>query len=223
MRSALRWRWIFAIGQLAVCLLVVWPIRHGFISEVRTLVASYSGRKESPGPVRSMPLLMDWRPSPEEQRRIDDYDRRIEAPAALNFPAGCLTLPYAMVSSAHTEWNPTGIDFRYWRDLSWPLLGIMFWWSAGKCLEGLLLARKGISFTISWRHPVLGLWEVITGGLAMALGLSFWADREGSASPEVLYAGGVVWILLGIMSITAFWLQRRRAKAATSTQSSAVS
>lgn len=197
------------MGQLSVCLVAVWPIRYGFVSEARRVAAEYSKKQESPNQAPHPLIYLDWQPSQEEQKQLNDYERRIWAPAALNFPAGCLDIPYAMLSSAHEEWRPMGIiDFRYWRDLYWPILGIIFWWSVGKSLEGLLLARKGIAFPLSWRHPVLGLWEVLTGGIAMALGLSFWADRQG-VSPEAIYAGGVLWVLLGLMTVTAFWLQRR--------------
>jgi len=32
-----------------------------------------------------------------------------------------------------------------WRDLSWPIVGIFFWWLAGRSIEALLFSRHKIS------------------------------------------------------------------------------
>jgi len=71
--------------------------------------------------------VLDLRPSPEMDGRIRDYERRIWTPASINFPAGMLEIPYDILSKSHAKWRPLGMDFLFWRDLSWRLTGIVFW------------------------------------------------------------------------------------------------
>ena len=88
------------------------------------------------------------------------------------------------------------------------LVGMVFWWSSGKCIDGLLLARKAVALRLSWIHPILGIWELLAGGALYVLGLSFATQLPGDPPPDVLAGSGIVWILLGAVSIAGFWRQR---------------
>jgi hypothetical protein len=172
-RAGLKWRWNLPLGHLVFCAFLLAPWWHGFVSELHRSIIAYSGEQASSASPQNRPLILKFDYSAEEERRMRNFERRIWTPAALNFPAGALTIPFAMFSSTHEEWHPREMFFEHWRALSWPLMGIVFWWSAGKGLEALLAARKSHAFPLSWIHPVLGIWEVLTGGLLYALGLSF--------------------------------------------------
>lgn len=215
-RAALKWRWNLPIGHLLLCAFLVAPLWHGFLSELHGSIIAYSGEHASSESPQNRPLILKMDYSEEEERRMRNLERRIWTPAALNFPAGAVTIPVAMFSNTHEEWHPRGMFFEHWRALSWPLMGIVFWWSAGKGLEALLLARRSLILRLSWIHPVLGTWEVLTGGVLFELGLSFSTKMSGDPPPDVVAGSGLLWVVLGATTIAGFWLQRRLSRQAAS-------
>jgi len=88
--------------------------------------------------------------------------------------------------------------------MSWPLIGIMFWWAAGRGLEGLLAARRGIIRpAISWAETgIAAVCVFIFGGVAIFLPF----DREtvrGDPSVKILLMGCGLWAILACVIIVA--------------------
>jgi len=62
-----------------------------------------------------------------------------------------------ILNPSKEEWVPLGMDVITWRAISWPLLGILFWWSAGRGIEALIATRRGlVQPEISWVKAAIG-------------------------------------------------------------------
>jgi len=153
------------------------------------------------------------------QRRIKISEAREWAVAGLNLAGGLPDLTYAILSPEHTEWTPRGMFFWTWRDLSWPIIGIFFWWLAGRSLEGLLFSRHKILL------PKIRWWEVVVSLPALAFG-AIWAVGlciDQSARTEfplwmLLAVFGSMWVVLGASTSLAYFVQwRLRKRLASST------
>ena len=126
---------------------------------------------------------------------------------------------YAILSPAHSEWTPKGMFTWTWHDLSWPIIGIFFWWLAGRSLEGLLFSRHKILL------PKIRWWEVVVSLPALAFG-AIWAVGlciDQSARTEfplwmLLAVFGSMWVVLGASTSLAYFVQwRLRKRLASST------
>ena len=82
----------------------------------------------------------------ELQRTEDDSTKAAEirtaVPLALNLPVFVVQLPYILVAPAKREWIPKGIFPNTWRDLTWPIVGMCFWWFLGRSIEA---SRRRVS------------------------------------------------------------------------------
>src|SRR6266513_1546571 len=137
-------RWIFPLAQLFLCAVILWPMRSMLVGQIRTSLREYGTSHDTaarnPVAPRLRPFDLDLS-DPDVQRRIRISEAREWAVAALNMPGGLPDLTYAILSPAHSEWTPRGMFMWTWRDLSWPIIGIFFWWLAGRSLQGLLFSR----------------------------------------------------------------------------------
>jgi hypothetical protein len=101
----------------------------------------------------------------------------------------------------------------FWRSVSWPFFGIIFWWIAGRGIEALVASRRRLlSPVITWIEVFVASVDVALGTLILALFLS--GDRSGFVFPwpSAIAASGL-WILLGgttIVARVAQWRIRRR-------------
>jgi hypothetical protein len=129
---------------------------------------------------------------------------RVSAPALLN-------LPCVLLGLARHEWVPTGMLPEFWRSITWPLIGAVFWWIAGRGIEALIASRWcGLSPRMTWA-------EVIAASLVTTLGvlicIGFLSDPSMRADcifpwPGAAAASGL-WILLGATTVTARLVQWR--------------
>jgi hypothetical protein len=168
-------RWIFPVGQLFLCMLLV---------SIALL------------PPRYVPHTF-----------ADHID---EAIATMNLPGVLIELPTVIFSANHVLWRPPFLTFRMWRAISWPVLGMVFWWIAGRATEALL--------AINYRQlaPKIGWVETVTGFLVMAAGATMFggmlfglsAAQRDMESTRLAAAGGL-WALLGSLSVIARFRQWR--------------
>lgn len=157
-------------------------------------------------------------PVPSERQRTDDAatkvaDIRSEAPLALNFPVLVAQLPYILVRPAKREWVPKGMPPETWRALSWPFVGILFWWILGRSVEALRTARRSVVHPrISWVETAFAL-ILLGAGLVTLVGiLTTTPDDRSDLKFMTLLAGGLLWGILATVTITARFLQGRVAK-----------
>ena len=213
-------RWIFPLAQLFLCAVILWPMRLMLVGQIRASLREYGSSHDTAARNSVTPRLRSFDLSdPDVQRSIKTSEAREWAVAALNLPGGLPDLAYAILSPAHSEWTPRGMFMWTWRDLSWPFVGIFFWWLAGRSIEGLLFSRHKILL------PKIRWWEVVVSLPALALGATFAAglcidQNERTRFPlwMLLAAFGTMWLVLGASTSLGYFVQwRLRRRLASST------
>jgi hypothetical protein len=132
-------RRILPVGQLLLCLVLLWPCRS------RIAWNAFGLRIPSDAPPSGITVNADGTFNltfnPEWERWAKTQDSILDTVAMLNLPGGMVQLPYAIFGETHMEWRPGATDFKVWRVISWPLLCLPFWWMAGRGVEAFLAAR----------------------------------------------------------------------------------
>jgi hypothetical protein len=195
-------RWIFPITELVVCAVLLWPWRGFFIVQMRAAAHAYWPTKVEQPVLR---LNVVQLPETPRERRAETMSMiRISTPGLLNIPCSLLGL-------ARSNLVPKGMLPSFWRSISWPFIGIIFWWIAGRGVEALLASRWHVlSPSITWV-------EVVVSSLVILLGLFLWAGFLSDASfrSDFIYpwplgaAASGMWILLGGATAAARLVQWR--------------
>lgn len=212
-------RWVLPPVQLAVCLALLWPVRSRLLLGVLESIDSYSRPTPKtsvvPNPKRVYIVVP---PETPETQQTDDAsakvaDIRTKAPLALNFPVLVAQLPYVLLSPAKREWVPKGMPPDTWRSLSWPFVGILFWWFLGRGVEALRTARRSVVHPrISWIETAFALILLGTGLVTLIGTLTTTPDDRSDIQFMALLAGGLLWGVLATVTLTARFLQWRVAK-----------
>jgi len=207
-RHTLAFRWLLPITQLVLSMVVLWPLHTILIQQVRLSIREYR-HQQTPLPrltegqqfrILEVPL------SPQERLELETFEsleKREWIPIMLNLPAGLVQLPYAIFTPSKQEWMPRGMNFKTWRVISWPLIGILFWWSGGRGLEALLAARRHLV------HPKIGWIETVVGAAlflfstVIAIGIPISAGADKDFPMKFLVAGAGIWAVLGGMMVAA--------------------
>jgi hypothetical protein len=210
-------RWVLPSVQLLVCLAILWPVRGRLLLGVEESIDSYSPPTSRDWIVLDPKGLVVPPITPEFQRTADIAakvaDLRMKVPLALNFPVLIVQLPYILVRPAKREWVPKGMFPDIWRALSWPFVGIFFWWFLGRSFEALPTARRSIVHPrISWVETAWALILLVTGLVTLIGLLTSTPDDRADAQFMTLLAGGLLWGLLATITIAARFLQWRLAK-----------
>jgi hypothetical protein len=142
--------------------------------------------------------------TPQRERAAELAQLRVSTPALLNLPCGFLGL------ATHAS-VPDGMLPDFWRSISWPFVGIIFWWMIGRSLDALVGARRRVLLpAITWIEVALGLLVVVFSG---AICIGFLSDA--SFRDEFFYpwrwaaVAYVLWIVLGAMILAARLVQWR--------------
>jgi len=216
-RHAFPFRWVLPITQLVLCVVVLWPLRATLIQQIRDSVRAYRPLKtppSRPSANQQIRILVLDAVNPQQQRALQALERREWTPMMLDLPSGLMQLPYVILNPAKKEWIPRDMDFKTWRAISWPLLGMLFWWGAGRGIEALLATRQHLV------HPRIGWIETIVGAAlfmfcAVAAVCLPLYGRVGEDFPVKLWvAGSGTWAVLGRVMVAARvaqWRIRRRA------------
>ena len=213
-------RWVLPITQLLVCAVVLWPLRSDFVTEIGASIDEYRGH----------PRVFKFKASPEQEQLLERYEkqhplsaedrllfrlpledkhaaqvrqRRLDIAKVLNFPGGLVNLPYAIWGPTRIDWTPKGMDLDLWRALNWPLMCIGFWWIAGRGIEALLAARRGLIYPrIRWIETFLALLPCISGVMLSIIAVVV-GRAENDSVWVIAFAAGALWTLLGAVIITA--------------------
>lgn len=220
-------RWVLPSVQLVVCLALLWPVRGLLRLGAEESIYSYFPPTPKGAVVRDPGANIILPPVSPERQRTDDAaaeiaDIRMKAPLALNFPVLVWQLPYILVSPAKREWVPRGMSPDTWRSLSWPCLGLFFWWFLGRSVEALLAARRSVVYPrISWIETSFALVLLSTGLITLVGILTTTPDDRRDLEFMALLAGGLLWGVLATVTITARFLQWRAAKRNAAAQGAA--
>jgi hypothetical protein len=211
-RRVIAFRWVLPIAEILVCVALLWPWRGILAWQFRATGHAYLPAKIDE-PVHFNVVLTPNAKTPQETNAEELSEIRISAPAVLNMPCSLLGL-------LRREAVPRGFLSEFWRALSWPFFGIVFWWIAGRGIEALVASRRRLlSPAITWI-------EVFVASLVITLGVFIWllffsGDRAGFVFPwPGALVGSAMWILLGgatIAARVAQWRMRRWSKTDTAT------
>jgi hypothetical protein len=191
-------RWALPLGQLVLCALLLWPVRP------RIALALHLTALAEP------PLAFRLNETGWMFTRWAETNS-MKVVAALNIPVGLLQIPYVVVSSDKNEWTPPGIDLFVWRAMVWPILGMLFWWIAGRGAEALAAARqKRLTPPIHWLEMIVGLLLLAMGVL---LFLVFALNRPRDDPSDLWFLPmAILWAFLGSLSVAGRVLQWRLRK-----------
>jgi hypothetical protein len=219
-RRTLALRWVLPIAQLVLCVVVVWPLRGALVQQVRHSLRAYrSGKTQPPELLKDQQFgIVALDPlTPQQRRSLEVSEIREWVPMMLNLPSFLVQLPYAILSPAKQEWVPRGMELMMWRVISWPLVGILFWWSAGRGIEALLAARRHlVQPQISWIETVVGAALFLFCSVA-AVCVPLSAGVEDGFSLKPLVAGLGTWAALGAAMVAARVTQWRTRRGLEST------
>ncbi|MFZ1975172.1 MAG: hypothetical protein WAU89_20170 [Candidatus Acidiferrales bacterium] len=200
------------MAQLLLCLAILWLFRGVIVFEIRESVGA-KGRASLDAISRLIPYPINAMPAPDE-RLISAKTREqlLWIPSALNLPAMIVDIPLNIWGPDQVEWTPEFIDFVTWRAITWPLVGILFWWIAGRAIDALRAARyRLVQPSIHWAETVLAVMTVAFG-IIMFMVPFMNASRhrdDGPPGPLLLSLAGMTWALLGGATIAARVIQWR--------------
>jgi len=150
--------------------------------------------------------------TPERQRQLDAAKetamRRMRVPVILNFPVVVAQVPYLLVT--RREWLPQGMLIEAWRALSWPLVGVLFWWLAGRGIDALSASfRSTLRPRLSWIEVTWAIVLLVVGVVTLiGIVTSTPDDRRDKDFMALLY-GGLLWGVLAGLTATARFRQWR--------------
>jgi hypothetical protein len=224
----LPFRWILPVAQILLSVIMFWPLRHVIVWQIRSSIGAYRGhpteltfpvlpfepsKAASDGPVFAIaPSRLPLSPS----FSMVDFAPwtngcRYWTPLMLNLPAGLLSVPYAIANPNKTEWTPRGMNYRYWRAISWPLAGLVFWWLAGRGIEAFMAAfKKRLRPALKPVEMIIAVLLVMAGVICFLTPLIGRDSNDPDSFPWVLMClSGAMWFTFGAATIAARFLQRR--------------
>lgn len=193
---------ILPLAQLLVCIAALWPARGRVLSDLMLtarlhLVPSRTGE--------NLPDVF-----PEHGLYKGAGGIGLLVPIVINSPVVLVQMPYILLNPDKMEWVPEGMSTDVWRALSWPVIGMAFWWSASRGLRALFGFRRfGPVPRLSIIEAVLAASLVICGiGATVGIATTTHDDRV-DAPFMALLAGFCIWGMLGGAMLTAWILQWR--------------
>ena len=206
-------RWVLPVANLLVCLVALWPARGHFLSGLmlgrllRAPAQQKTGRVSEPQRVIDLPDL-----NPESQREADAvYERAVRhmrVPVVLNFPVAVAQVPYLLVTKR--EWVPEGVLLESWRALTWPLVGMLFWWLAGRGIEALSASYERTIFPRLYWEEVTWAVVLLVVGIATLIGIvTSTPDDRADKNFMALVYGGLLWGVLAGLIVAARFRQWR--------------
>jgi hypothetical protein len=154
----LAFRWILPIAQLLLSIALLWTVRHELTRQVQDAMRfSRVTESRAPTPDEVYAIVIPERLTQEQKAELNTFESRKWLPSVLNLPSGLIQLPYVILSPSKQEWVPVGLDLMTWRAVSWPVVGVLFWWSAGRGIDALLaLRRRRVQPKLSITETVIG-------------------------------------------------------------------
>jgi hypothetical protein len=210
-RSVVAFRWLLPMAQLVVCLVALWPFGSFLIYEISESIHAYRQTKTSspsPSVIQQLPALQ-IELNPEDLRTVEALDRRECLPMMVNLPSGLVQIPYAILNPEKQLWLPRAMQFKVWCAISWPMIGIVFWWSAGRGIDALLAVRRDLILPrMSWFEMIAGLaLSVFCGVAAVCMPIYGGVDKDFPLGLWLLGSG--LWTVLGAVVVVAWTAQRR--------------
>jgi len=215
-RRTFPFRWVLPIAQLLLCFVLLLP-ELGFLGfQMHSAANAYWPQKvEDPLAHPNSKVFVVDPHMPPPTMRIEKI--RVSLPAVINLPSSFVGL---------SAWVPKRMLPDYWRAISFPLVGVIFWFVAGRSIEALSAARsRSLSPAITWVELGTAMLIIITCAL-LCVGLVVDPSmREDLVFPWLpAFGASVLWVLLGATTVTGRivqWQIRRRSKLVSGTETPA--
>jgi hypothetical protein len=131
----------------------------------------------------------------------------------LNFPVLISQLPYMLFRPAPREWVPRQVLPEIWRALTWPLVGIFFWWLVGRGIDALRAARGAVLIPrIKTAETLCAVLLFVIGAIVLVGIITSTSDDRRDIQFLALVAGALLWGALASFTIAARFLQWRICK-----------
>ena len=223
-RPGFPFRIFLPLSQLLLCLALLWPHLPALRNQLSFAIRGFTARiLGTDPPADTATIVFDVSPfSPRREQPLDVSAVRLTAPAALNIPVGFVQIPFMLENPDRSEWSPDGMWIREWRAVSWPFVGMIFWWIAGRALEALSAGMRFFAYSgksgiqsAGLIHPLIHWIEVAAGACLMMTGgttcyvLASGRGLLGLATDYVLAAGAGLWSVLGLAIVSAGIMQWR--------------
>ena len=156
-------RWVLPIAQLVLCMELLWPWKSVLMLQLRSAAhARWPTRVQEPVFQITTPIV-----PPRDRSTRTIAELRLTTPALLNMPSG-------FVGLAHRASVPKRMLPEFWRAMSWPFVGVIFWWITGRGIEALLASRsRVVPPVITWVETVIA---VLVGFFAGSLIVGLMVD-----------------------------------------------
>ena len=181
------------------------------------VVRSIHAYQPQRNPVPNLPDHVQIVLSPGWEKELTVFERlerRQWVPITLNLPCSLVQLPYVILNPAKQEWIPRNMDLNTWRALTWPLVGFLFWWAAGRGIDALIAARRRlICPRITWIEAITGAALSLFCTIATVCLPLFSGHQDEDFPMKLVVAGLGMWAVLGgvvVAARVAQWRVRRR-------------
>jgi hypothetical protein len=191
------------IAQLAVCVALLWLWRGFLVEQLQAAVPSRWPMRVS-RPVIYIDTVQATLTTQKQKRAMELMELRSIAPQLLNLPCFLLGL-------GRPEMVPRGMLAEFWRSMTWPFFGIIFWCIAGRGIDALVASRSArLSPVVTWMEVFVASLVILLGVSICGLFLSGPNDRSGFVFPwPPAIAASILWIVLGSATVAARVVQWR--------------
>lgn len=153
-------------------------------------------------------------PDPQLCRRLQRRERVLYGTTILNFPtSGYLDHLMAFFTTDHAGWAPATVSRSTWYAITWPILALPFWWSAGRGMEAMIGRIRRVSYAPFRRVEVLLAFIPLLSGIALAISTHFFTSETRDSWTRLFEASSAIWFLLGFTTVLAGILQLREKRA----------
>jgi hypothetical protein len=202
-RIGISFRLALPLGQLVLCALILWPTRGYIFNELGL-----------PEWTQGTPLLIRFGGPTMAAFACWSRQSGMHTVIAINLPAAVFHVPYAIFSTSHQVWTPGHVDARVWQAITYPILGLVFWWVAGRGADALMAAaRKQLAPKIRWTETIIGF-LLAAGGAVVVLAFVFGGGEDRNKEEfQILAALAGMWAGLGALTAAARFVQWRMREA----------
>jgi len=208
----LRARWILPLLDLLLCFALTTPLHRYIAPKPKNL---------SPEVILltrdiELPPLPVSGPVARTATSIESHlglNFEVWEPWIINVPTLWFAVPYVAISQDKQEWAPRGMDFLSWRTISWPIIGILFFYIGGRGIEAFLaLLKKQIEPRLAWFDMAFSVMSFLAS-LVLLSGLIFARDLLEEVHTSFVFSVGVMWLFLSTNCFACrVWQWRLRRK-----------
>jgi hypothetical protein len=195
--TGFRFRWALPLGQLVICAVLLWPARQLLFLELGV------PRQWATPP---MVFSIDW--SLLQTFARWSVEGSMNTVAMINVPVVLFQLPWQLTAG---EQIVRTLSFRAWRAVTFPVLGMVFWWIAGRGADALRSAKSSrLAPKTTWMEAIWGFLLLVAGSTTI-IGVECFSGKD-RAALQSMATIAALWAFLGSLSVAGRIVQWRLRK-----------